>query len=208
MSYSIEPGAIIEYIVESELDNQRLLNTFHYRYSTDAPAQSPGAVLLGDFLDDMEVALNGIPKAIIDSASEDMTILSHRAQVIYPLRYAYLLDGIGDPGARVGTAVPAGVAGCVLRKIDLAGRGKTGRVEIPGALVTDMEEGKWSITYLGLLNTIGNAMIIQRDLGTEIGGLLPIIFNRANPILSELMTSWNAQSTIRYMTRRVVGRGI
>lgn len=208
MSYSLNPNDVLEYIIMYQLDGQTLMNTFHYKYSEVAAPQTNAAVLLSDWLAAAKVDATGTYLALKAAASNKVTFTTHRIQIIYPVRRAYADGTLGAVGSRGDTAMPSGVSGCVFRKSDLAGRGTVGRIEVGGMLTDDALDGYVTPTYTALLSSIATTLILNRDIGVEPASLQPILFKRSAPVFSPLVSQVGVRSTVRYMTRRTVGRGI
>jgi hypothetical protein len=79
---------------------------------------------------------------------------------------------------------------------------------VAGALVDDQINGLWVANYLVLLNGIANGLEAVITVVGAVPILEPVILHRANPALSPFQGDCIARTTVRGMTRRVVGRGI
>lgn len=207
MPYSVSAGDVMEYTIDMRLNGQRCLNVYHWRYKVGSTTISDGGA---KFLTWLAASVSD-PTSVYEctrlAVSSDLMIVGHKMQVIYPTRKPATMYTTGTAGGRAGGALPTGVAACISLIQGTAGRSLNGRKEIPGLLSSDQVGDMWQPAVIGLLNDIGAAAIRDTalDLTTEV--MEAILFKRATPISSQIVSSFSVRPQARYISRRTVGRG-
>lgn len=208
MAYPINPGDIIEYTIVMQMDGQTCLNVYHYRYIEGQTPIADGASKLQTFADDEITSLVSPYAATKNNVTSTVTFVGLRVQKIFPTRQAFVFGVGGGSGAGGADELPSGVAGCITLRGEAAGRGKAGRKEVPGMQVENVANGSFTPTGITRLSDIATSALLDRELDGPTKRLEPVIFNRITPADSQLIVSAVPQPTVRFLTRRTVGRGI
>lgn len=208
MAWPINGGDILQLTHWQKLDGQTLLNIMHYRISGSLVTIADGATALSDFLTGYAASGTSVYGKIKACQATSVAHEKITAQIIWPVRRPFVVKDTGDSGARVGTAMPTGCAACITKRQDVAGRGKTGRMEVGGYLVTDVEDSQITNTLADLLIELAESMEAKLSLGAQTNVLIPAIYNKAQPANTGDIDTTSINYTVRYLTRRTVGRGI
>lgn len=195
--------SIIQVIIETNLNTQRLLNVLHYQ------VDSVGAL-------DYNVALNALlgtlqsPGDVVETLSncqsEDAQIRRISAQPVYPARLAIISGVLAIDGGVAQPALPQNTSLVVTKRSDLATRYGTGSIHIPGIPTTFVSNG----FITGAANA---AMVLFADAASApklAGGntYTPVLWNLATPGRVTVWDRYVIQETSRVMRRRTVGVGI
>lgn len=195
------------------LNEQTILNTFHYSVSTRTPGPNGPTVLdvakiVGDDLWDN--AIHGLWHGV----SSDCNNIAYTAQIIKPVRSIAAASGptLHTTGGTGAPAMPTGVAVVISRKGNLANKHNQGRIYIGGidqADVTDSALQPGSPTHAAL-TTFAPRIITDQTLtvGLVTLTLVAIIcpLPAATPIVP--LTNFQLHTIIRYQRRRELRVGI
>lgn len=205
--YSIEVGDILEVRVNYQQSGQQLLNVFHYRYegsTTITDGQAAVNTALTFFSADPTCWLNTWQS----SASPDCICPNLAGQMIHVLRRPYYTLPGPFPGEGMGSTLPQNVQLGITKVGSTVGRGKTGRVEVPGITADMIADGMTTVTGMGFLLQLADAMLVKLPASvSETEAFVPIIYRRSNPAASEALTTTRAQDTVRVDHRRTVRVG-
>ncbi len=207
MSYVLNLGDIVECTIVGTQYGETTLNVLHYKYTNITPTTNGPAALAA-----LAAWQEGDPTAVgqqmTTQLSSNWTLASIRCQVIFPTRYAYVLHTVGTPGSLVQTALPANTQASITKRTTIAGRGKTGRMEVPGIPLLWIDGGALNATGLFNVGEIASKIPNVANLATGTQTWVPVIFQRASPSSSPQIISAQAQDTVRVARRRTVRVGI
>lgn len=206
MSYSIQPGDIIEVRLNMLMNGQRLMNVCHFRNGENEILDAQAA--MQDSLDDM---FEGIEPTVaggyLGLLSEDLLLDYADMQVIYPLRRAYERKIINQECGNTGTALPQNVQASITKRSTFSGPGAEGSIRIPGLVSEQVTAGRLGPSAIEDLTTIAAGWMTPLDLGTYDAAAPPIIYHRANPNISVRWETLTIQPEVRVSRRRTVGLG-
>lgn len=205
--YNIETGDIIEVRIKYVQSSQQLLNVFHYRY--DGPTTiTDGPTALQNLLTAVETDPGQWGTTWAAEATQEATIETIQGQVIFPLRRPYLGTATPIPGTSIDTALPQNTQLGLTKVGSTTGRGKTGRVEVPGAVVTMVSLGETTTLGAGWLSNLADAVKMVVVIGAAPDEVAtPVIWRRGAPLTTEAITDVRAQRTVRVDHRRTVRVG-
>ncbi len=204
-------GCIIACTAKGSFASQTTLTTFHYKVT---PATAWGNPDYFDFITALhtenELAGN-LTQQYAGVTSEDFFISKWVYQALHPTRYVAVEKVTAhDQGTVAGTGLPPAVATALIMRTDQAGRTQRGVKHMPGVPSDWVEEGM----VTGAAQTQYQVLIdyLKLQFTITVGGtdyLLDfVIFHRAAPSASPIVTSGTVGLTSRTEKRRVVGRGI
>lgn len=207
MPYLINTNDIVLVTLRYRVGNQTCLNNVHYRYEGSAPI-ADGATALQDLISDLKTdAVDGWVVPIVSATSDQVVFNQITGQKIYPTRYAPQVTLMGNTGGQAVAAYPPNVSACISKKIELAKKGRVGRIEIAGLPQDTAVNGLWTSGTMTNLEVVANNLKLDRVAGAE-GPFKPIVFNKKLPATSEIISATLVQQTARVMRRRTVGLGI
>jgi len=203
----VAAGDIIQVLVEYRLNEQRLFNTFHYRYD-GVPVITDGVTALRELLVDLRTnATDGLLPSIVALQSDEVTYERGEIQKIFPTRYSPEYLALTETGGQAIPSYPPQVSLCVTKKIELAVKGKVGRVEIAGLPQDSSSVGIWANSVITAAQVLAVNMLYAPTV-TSGGPFTPVLYNRFAPAGSETLTNTFVQATVRVLRRRTVGLGI
>jgi len=206
----IVDGDIIELRAYYQMSGQTLMNVFHYK------ADETSADL--DMVFALQFALNEWaenpalwPQVWASNATEDCTIVKLAAQKIFPSRYFHVSKIVDIPGTTDTTgspSLPQNVQLSVTKVSDAVGRGRTGRVEVPGLHSDLVTPGTITPAAILWLEALGESMKLSIDMEElSPSKLKPVILHRFAPAGSPELLTYRVQETVRVVRRRTVGVG-
>lgn len=204
-----QPGMITALYFVGRCNDQRVLNTVHYRMDV---VWTSGTIdqYYNDFNNEIKVlGVQDITTAFLNCLSPSYTLERRRLQVIYPVRFRGKDFSVSANGTR-GTGTPCQNVAAVLHKqTELAGRSKQGSVRLGGIDVADVSGGYLVGGIFPLLTTL-RARLQASVIQTGSTGLnTPVLYHpgaNANPKY-DYMTNMVTQETIRTQRSRTVGKG-
>lgn len=207
MAYPINVGAVAEFTVEGRLQNQQVMNVFHYVLEGDPVTPiADGRAAMVTALEQLE-ANNDLLDLYTKAVSQDYEEIYLYGQWITPTRYAYVQGFSGPTSGTIATpSLPANVAGTIVRRGDLANRNNISTTHIPGVPNDATLGGEITPAQRNLYNDLLTVML--RTIA--VGGaktLVPCAFNRQSPAGSAKLTEGYINTTARVMRRRTVGVG-
>lgn len=205
MAYAIPSGAVLEVTAEYHVNGQLCMNVWHYYMERD-----------GGITDGREAALNALTilnpvgklfETFRNCISDTVDDILFYAQWITPQRYAYVVTPVGPQAGTVASVpYPQNVSVACTMKGDQADKHNLGRKAM-GGVPEDFGAN-------GLLTNL--AMVAyqvfcdecrESFVGVEGEDYSPVIFNRATPELSPVITESFPQPSLRVERRRTVGVG-
>lgn len=207
---TIISGDIVAVTFETFFNGQQCLNTFHYRYDLDSGTTEDASIAIAA----LASRLNGVNQlfpsyaaCLVAMAGEIKTYM----QVIFSVRYIKnIVDNDHDVGQLEETPLPQNLAGVITLRGDFAGRMNIGNKHITGIPVIYVEEGIIQPDMLALYTNLASAATEKQSeivVGTNTFSFTPVIFHRANPLDSAVITNFIVQDTVRVMRRRTVRVG-
>lgn len=207
MPYTLEDGDIVEVRVNYVQNGQRMLNVMHYRMVGSGIADEGGT-------DVQETAANvaaGIDQWVanwLEQGSSNCTILSVDAQKIYPNRYPFRRTVVNEAGSSASASLPQNVQLSIEKVGELANRHGIGRIEVPGITVDKVSDGLVTAAGADWLAELSTSALLPIIAPFEAPtALVPILYNRATPLTSQLVTGMRLGNTSRVARRRTVGVG-
>lgn len=204
----IAVDSLIQTTVLGLKDQQNVLNVFWYR-CTSAPSTGTVAENLEALILKLwEVDLGTMEPLWTAVMPDDYTLNAIRAQVIKPVRTAYVEKLIVDLGDLVADQIQtANLSWVFVKQSDAAGRRGKGTTHMLLPVSTWMSNG--SLTGVGSADREALIAAIPQIVTVAAGGTYePIIYHPDfSPAFSRI-THCTIKSEIRTMSRRTVGRGI
>jgi len=209
-AYSIIQNDVIALTLWYDLDNQTLLNTFHYQYRGATPiADGPAALqeLMTLFsADAAQYVQNAIPYQ-----TDLLTLVKATAQLIYPGRWraeVKVLGIVGEVDHTEDGALPANVCLSISRFSREAYRGASGRIQVPGLTGTQVVNSR--IAPGAVTNWGTAATTLHNSITDSLGNVwTPVLFrSKATPPVANEVIGVFVQDTSRVMHRRTVRVGI
>lgn len=205
MAFPVSVGDIVEVRIRARQSGQQLLNVLHYKVSTGSSFD--GAVDFEEALAIINDGTIGIITAYKAFANGDVFFSGMDMQLIYPTRYRSVSAAVGAFGLREGMAMPQNVQASVTRRVDEAGKSKTGRTELFGLITEDQEDGLLTLDAVTLASTLAGKMSQNIELVTGTLVFQPIIYSRSFPLTSNPVVGYRVQDSVRVARRRTVGVG-
>ncbi len=202
---SVADGDVIQCVIETRLNNQRLLNVLHYKCVGTPTETEYFAAMEGMNL--WLTAEASMVAGLLDLISEDATVWSVYSQRVYPVRGPLVELSVVDPGVVESPAAPQNVTMSVTKKVDAAGRGYNGRIQLVGLPLTGITDGLWNAGQIALVETWGPWLLERADPGGDFDRYYPVTFNRATGGTHNVR-DLEVQEEVRTMHRRTVGLGI
>lgn len=202
-------GMIFQVLLRMDMNNQRLLNSYHFRL-----VQNTSGLTVEGVADQMNIWFNTVGTGLYDThgALRDTacTLLDAQIQVISPERYVgkgYVLNKPGQVTGTAGVETP-NVAAVLTRRAVTATRRGVSSLHIPlGIAPETIVQGELSAAAKTDVGDHGNAILNATNIG--IGVVLePIVYHRGQIPLYDALGSFIVQSEVRVMRRRTVRVGI
>lgn len=203
MPYEVTDGAILEFTVRGVFEGQVCLTVLHYKLvnSLGLPDGDLAISQLNTEMNDLTDFI-GFYSACVHS---DYLFNQLVYQWIWPVRYHRQVKvPVPTAGTVTGTKLPPNVSGAISKFSDKATRHSRGTVHMPAVPGTFHSQGLITGSGQASYNDLAGHIVLTRQ--TE--SLIPILFNRVNPAVSEQVTNARAETTSRVNRRRTVGLGI
>jgi len=198
-------GDVIQCVIETRLNAQRLLNVLHYK-CIGTPTNTDYFSGMSQLNTDLNKAAFVIQE-LRTLLSDDAVIWSVYSQRVYPQRGPLVEQSIVQPGL-VGTpAAPQNVTLSVTKKVDAAGRGLNGRMQLVGLPIAGITDGKWNAGQLAAVGPWTALLLAPLDAGIDVDRYWPVTFNRSANTTNNIV-ALELQEEVRTMHRRTVGLGI
>lgn len=202
---NLADGDVIQCIIETRLNQQRLLNVLHYK-CVGTPTNVNYFGGMAALNTDLNKA-NGLIKGMLDLMSQDASIWSVYSQRVWPTRGPLVELSIVDPGLVAGAAAPQNVTMSITKKVDAAGRGYNGRIQLVGLPLSGITDGLWNAGQIALVSQWAPMLLEALDAGADIDRYYPVTWNRSTGGTNNVR-DFEVQEEVRTMHRRTVGLGI
>ena len=190
--------------------NQQLRNVYHFRLDQNSNNRSIDVVAtaLHSVANTPATGLYATHAALRD---QDCVLNDVQIQAIDPARYVAIGFALNQAGA-ITTLSPnldtPNLAAVLTRRAVVATRRGVSSLHIPLAISTDtMANGSLTVAAQTDLGDHGNAILSIGSLGDGIT-MSSVIYHKAGNPLTNDIESFFAETTVRTMRRRTVGRGI
>lgn len=209
-SYVVVANSVIQATVEQRLNGQTVLNTLQYRTDNYVGGSSvDGESLLAAMNTKLQDVAGLIP-LMRAAQSDDLEHLKLRLQVVHPIRRPYALFDTGGTGNIAQPSEPSGINAVIVKQSSNVGRGTAGAFHLGGIPQNAVSEGLLTAGYQVLLTDLADE--IQQIQAITVAGvtldLVPMMFNGTTVDNNDDIWDAYIKDTVRYMTRRTVGRGI
>jgi len=196
-------GQIYEVTWQGRVDGQMILNIFHYVLTIPVGTVFEACENLSEWL----TTVAGPRDKFLSVLASGYELKQQRVQCIEPTRYRYFALYYDDeqPGSHAGATLPSSVMVDVTKQSDFTGPHSHGQMRLAGIPATGIEESELTFDYY---TEVVDAMEwLTSEAGAGGTTFSPVIFDRANPALSQVITAIEVEPTSRVSQRRVVGRG-
>lgn len=204
-------GCIIGIQAKGSQSGQTTITTFYRKVTPDASWGNPDYFDFITALDVLVQTIGELAPVYMGVMGEEFFLVSWDYQALYPTRYIIVpKNPTITQGQVAGLCQPPAVSSAITLRTDVAGRTQRATKHLPGVPASYVEEGKLTAgaktAYTNLINVLKDQWTIT------VGGndylLDEVVYHRANPSISPLVTNGIVQETSRTEKRRVVGRGI
>lgn len=202
--------SVISVNFDGRANGQQILLTTHWRLSVDGGATDPDMDELFTAVDTFwRTPATGLYDTYAGCLNVTTTVPLVWFQAIHPTRYVR----VPFPGPATGLVVegelPQNVAAVCTLQTDAAGRTEVANKHIGGIPDTFVTDGLITVAGKAAINSLAASLKTTQTvtIGAFDYDLVPLIFHRANPALSPVITRGYAQDTSRVMRRRTVGQG-
>lgn len=202
-------GMIVATSFLGRCNNQRILNTIHYRM--DVAFDSPD---LETFYQEFTVQMESggafdIETAYLACHSGTYFLDFIRQQVVYPTRFRGFDFTISANGTQPGDATAQNVSAVLTKQVELSGRSKIGSIHIGGLSAGDYGAGLIGVGLATRLATLKLKLLSQIAQDQGPGICTPVLYHplpNANPKF-DYLTNLKIQETLRTNRTRNVGKG-
>lgn len=208
-SYAAASNSIIEAITMARINGQVVMMVRHYRQQPASVSYTDGRATLQDFLSQWDATAGYPYTEWAANASTEVSFFMHRAQFIWPVRFAYEsfiptlpAGALAPPTSSQNQAIAFTV------QSDGVGRSARATVHMAGSPAADLTNGLVTPAALTTLVTLKDALAAPIIILTPAVTLLPCIYTRSSPADSQIITHGTIQPEARVMRRRTVGLGI
>jgi len=199
---------IVQTTVIGRKDGQNILNVFHYRCSTAPSTGTPAENLSSLIVFLWEVDTGYLEPAWLECLPNDYTLNAVRAQVVAPVRGAYVERLIVDDGD-IDTNVlnTPNLTWVFVKQAELAGRRGRGTTHMVVPTTDWISNGELAAS--GGASRDALVALMDDQITVPAGGVFePVIYHPGfSPSFSRI-THCTIKQEIRTMSRRTVGRGI
>lgn len=207
MAYSLDTGDIVEVRVNYLMYGQRMMNVFHYKMDGSGSIND-GPTDVSETAQNVAAGIDQWVAKWLAGGSTDCTVTDVEAQKIYPTRYPYQRTLVGENGVIETATLPQNIQLSIEKVGEVADRHGVGRVEVPGIPAAYASAGRVLEVGRDWLAELAFALALDIEAPFETPTrLVPIIFNRAAPATSQLLTTTRLNDTVRVARRRTVGVG-
>jgi len=210
MPVVLASGDIVEVRYNYVQNGQRLMNVFHYRLNT-TETEADYDTYLEYLTSELAEGLDYWSQKWATNAAEQCSIYKIDAQRIFPTRTYHISKPVEIPGeiaALTSEPLPQNVQLSLTKVSAESGRGRTGRVEVPGGTQVKIEGGRLSTDGQTWLTDL--ALAVQETVPTDfapLGEWIPVILYGFAPAGSPDIVTVRVQDTVRVSHRRTVGVG-
>lgn len=215
MAYTVGPNAILQVVLRYTQAGQELMNVRHYKYTgvTVLADGRASAESVADHIGNKTVTGPGRIANAWAAVGADLGVNLYAvdAQWIYPTRFGVIQRTSPLGGTVPGQLVPTGTQVAIELRGDQARRQDVGGVRIPGFTVDAVGvDSRLTAAAITNFNVLRDRFLDTFTTSTapSTGPMVPIIFHKASPPDSAVVSQAILKTEIRTMRRRVVGRGI
>jgi hypothetical protein len=201
--------AVIQIRIESTLLDQHFINTYHYKWDADTPADDYLVELAA--LKDSFMQAGGMYETWLNCMSNDLVCTVINFQPVWPIRLAtYGFVPTSAAGSRAPPNLPVNTAAVIERRGALANRKNVGSVHLPGTVTDSLFDpsGKWTATFMGFLDAHAEEVATDLEGTGVINKFHPVLFNLANPTETVEVVQCISSEEPRTMRRRGFRLGI
>jgi len=204
-------GDIYEVAAVGRCFGQRIILTHHYRLAAINPSVSENAASIS-LLNGVRDGAGGgdvLESLYLDCLPNNYELQYWRAQLIDPVRFAYVSADRTVTGTHVTQCQTANLSAGVTLRSNRAGRKEHGTKKIgPTPEGIDVSNnGMWDAGYIAKLNLLGGSLVsdvVDALLGATWN---PVIYNRGSTPAYAPALTWFVSPEVRTMHRRTVGVG-
>lgn len=204
MAQPIATGAIWQMTIEYTMNQQILLNTFHY-------LQDGGVADYPTFAaqwDTWNLAAGHMIEALLPAITGAATVTGITYQPIRPSRYRPVKVIHSLSGSQAGQDVPQNVAQVITRAGVLANKHNLGSIHLPPPQADQIVGGSLDVGQVALLNVLASRVLQVVAPGGGGVTLTPVLISRNVVLTPQPLTIAFGQVTARIMRRRTVRLGI
>lgn len=202
---AVANGTVIQTVIETRLNQQRLLSVLHWK-CVGTPSPSEYFTVMNNINNDLD-KVGGWTRELAGLMTADATVWSVYSQVVYPVRGPLVEKFVNRPGTAAGVAAPQNVTLSLTKKVDAAGRGYNGRIQLMGLPMTGITDGLWNAGQIALVTAFASILLEPLDNFNDGDRFYPVTFNRKTGTTNNVR-DFEVQEEVRTMHRRTVGLGI
>jgi len=208
MAYAIVPPAMVEVTIHSTISAQTCLTMLHWYLASSFATVTDGHQELVNIWERIQPgAATDVITPFVSCMGLGTSVDFCRVQWVWPQRYQAFQNAVNLAGGVINATVNPSVAAVISRSGDIARKGRRSNLHMPGLPTSFIANGSLTAAAVNTYQVFGVATM--QNLVTPTGHTYtPVIYNRANPASSIVITTVIPSATARTMRRRVVGRGI
>ena len=209
MPYTILQNDIVQITLVTHMPAvQKVLNTYHYRY-TGVSSIPDGRAAIATLIDDWSNPgdINSLTQKLQLMFSDQAVIEEVWGQKLYPVRYAKVVHDLNIVGARVEEPLPAAIQFSIVKKGEEAARHNIGGNRYSG-LGEDLEaQGQLTAPALLLADALAENTV---KVFTDTAGRTwePIVYRRLTPGVSAVIKEARPSTILGTQRTRISFRGI
>lgn len=200
---------IVEATFFGTLQNQTVLNVFHYQYS------GPG-IVAADYAANLAALGLGIKASIWGHAvngfknfvSNEYALLKIRTQLVAPVRGYYVDTAVNEAGGVASPSMPVNDAITLSLTTDRAIQGGTGSKRFAGLPTVGHLQGKWTVAAQGNWASVGTQILLSQNGIGVLDVFFPIVWSKKRSADRSTVLSVTVRPEVRTQHRRTVGLGI
>lgn len=203
-------GDIVQVVIGVKVEGQQCLNVLYYRADSN---QGPNTYVatIDNLLNRIESdEVDGIIPHLIPCMAPNAIHNFIQGQRVYPVRSIPIRTNLANDGTHVDDCDATNVSAVISKKVEKAGRGRTGSFHVAGVPNTGYALGSITEAYAALLEQVATR------LDSPQAGITPGSFWNPGTFNPELGVGDNfvpivdaeVKRTLRVMRRRTVGVGI
>lgn len=203
---NVAVGMILQSRLEWEMYGQKDLTVWHWRVNdTDAGIDLFEYLLNG--LNEWLLSPTGAVLTMLNQLSADINLAGLVSQAVRPTRYRGIRTVVNVTGGDASVAGTNNVAASIGWGGDIAGRGRSGRSQIPGLPKKYQLAAKWDTAPVDAIKSaLANVRVGPQTPPGFAVQLTPVLFNPRTGT-QQTITTAEAHYTVRTMRRRTFGVG-
>jgi hypothetical protein len=215
MPYPLVAGSVIQIQAQARLFDQLILFTMHYRPRTITTIDD-GALAISNLITVWTDLVNGVLGPLEACQTEDVIYEFCFGQLVYPTRFARVVQPLTSIGLQVPPTLPSNSAAVVTCKTQftrhrppVAGqpRGGLQNFHVAGLARADVSTDFLTPGMRGRMATLGNILIANLT-GSDLLEWAPVLFHRGNTVQpTDDLVSMAVQQDVRTERRRTFRRG-